>query len=338
MPILAKGGDYSLQTNWQRLAADFNKQGRTFAGRYMQYSRTYRDGRCLSKEEAEILAAHNIKIFTWWENSPQHIGHETEIRASRGRQAGIEDAKRADDIMQMFGQPHAPIYFTVDWDLSWVAVRAYFEGARDTVGFDRMGMYAGAAPLIGAHNTGMCKFFCQPKAWKYKMGWQPFTHLRQCEPWIGATFKAGGIRCDDLRAYATDIGAWLYGKPYGAVVPPVTPPVTPPKPATIPPTLMFPADTSHTAPSQFSIVQIRPSVYGAKKPAYADKVDVRGDAMKSPIHWAQRQLVAIGWKSLSVDGVYGPQTVGVVKSFQGHNGLAVDGICGPATWTKLLHS
>lgn len=38
---------------------------------------------------------------------------------------------------------------------------------------------------------------------------------------------------------------------------------------------------------------------------------------------------------LDVDGIFGKQTNGAVRDFQGDHGLAVDGIVGPQTWEAL---
>jgi len=54
-----------------------------------------------------------------------------------------------------------------------------------------------------------------------------------------------------------------------------------------------------------------------------------------PVYAIQYLLRAKGY-TLSVDGNYGPQTEGVVKSFQGDEGLTIDGIVGPNTWGKLV--
>lgn len=45
----------------------------------------------------------------------------------------------------------------------------------------------------------------------------------------------------------------------------------------------------------------------------------------------QQQMSSRGW-SLTVDGLYGPQSQGVCESFQQQEGLTVDGIVGPVTW------
>src|SRR5215475_4926464 len=52
--------------------------------------------------------------------------------------------------------------------------------------------------------------------------------------------------------------------------------------------------------------------------------------------WLQRNLAGIGYLPLSgVDGNYGPQTRGAVRSFQHDNGLAEDGVYGPRTELAL---
>lgn len=48
----------------------------------------------------------------------------------------------------------------------------------------------------------------------------------------------------------------------------------------------------------------------------------------------QQRLVDRGWH-LHVDGVFGLQTLQVVKAFQSQKGLTVDGIVGPQTWSAL---
>lgn len=58
----------------------------------------------------------------------------------------------------------------------------------------------------------------------------------------------------------------------------------------------------------------------------------------------QRRLQARGWKGatingvfkyLTVDGIAGPVTIAVIKSFQREKGLTVDGVVGPVTWRAL---
>lgn len=56
-----------------------------------------------------------------------------------------------------------------------------------------------------------------------------------------------------------------------------------------------------------------------------------GDAVRA----AQSQLNSrSGW--LTIDGIFGPQTDGVVRSFQSFCELTIDGIAGPYTWNRLV--
>lgn len=44
---------------------------------------------------------------------------------------------------------------------------------------------------------------------------------------------------------------------------------------------------------------------------------------------------AIGHGGLTIDGIFGPQTLSVTKAFQSCAHITVDGIIGPQTWSKL---
>lgn len=57
---------------------------------------------------------------------------------------------------------------------------------------------------------------------------------------------------------------------------------------------------------------------------------VRIGANSNVVRWIQAKL------SISIDGIFGRQTLIAVQNFQAKNGLAADGIVGPKTWRKLL--
>jgi hypothetical protein len=57
----------------------------------------------------------------------------------------------------------------------------------------------------------------------------------------------------------------------------------------------------------------------------------RGDEVRA----VQRRLAELG-HSLSVDGVFGSGTAGVIRTFQADRGLEVDGVVGPVTWDALF--
>jgi len=51
----------------------------------------------------------------------------------------------------------------------------------------------------------------------------------------------------------------------------------------------------------------------------------------------QQQMKNRGW-SISVDGIYGPQSESVARSFQQEKGLGVDGKVGPQTWAATWNA
>jgi peptidoglycan hydrolase-like protein with peptidoglycan-binding domain len=60
----------------------------------------------------------------------------------------------------------------------------------------------------------------------------------------------------------------------------------------------------------------------------------RGD-QAHPVPSLQYLLRARG-HSVTVDGIFGPNTEAAVRAFQKSKGLAVDGIVGPNTWSALI--
>jgi len=60
----------------------------------------------------------------------------------------------------------------------------------------------------------------------------------------------------------------------------------------------------------------------------------RGD-QGHPVPSLQYLLRANG-RSVTVDGIFGPNTEAAVRAFQQSKGLAVDGIVGPNTWSALI--
>jgi murein L,D-transpeptidase YcbB/YkuD len=58
-------------------------------------------------------------------------------------------------------------------------------------------------------------------------------------------------------------------------------------------------------------------------------------AKEHPVPTLQYLLRARG-KTVTVDGIFGPQTDTAVRAYQRDKGLVVDGIVGPNTWTALI--
>jgi peptidoglycan hydrolase-like protein with peptidoglycan-binding domain len=62
---------------------------------------------------------------------------------------------------------------------------------------------------------------------------------------------------------------------------------------------------------------------------------VRKGDQNHPVKTLQYLLRARG-HTVTVDGIFGPQTDAAVRAFQQQKGLAVDGIVGPNTWGALI--
>lgn len=65
------------------------------------------------------------------------------------------------------------------------------------------------------------------------------------------------------------------------------------------------------------------------------QVTVKRGSRGAAVHLLQERLRWKGY-AIAVDGIFGPDTEFIVKSFQRLHGLAADGIVGPRTWGALL--
>lgn len=216
------GVDYSERAaDWPAFARALVSQGRTFVGRYLAHDPDHiaSDTRAFTIAEAEALAGAGVDIFCWWENSPRHIGSETEQRALAGYDAGSEDAQLARDMMEYFGQPTRPVYFTVDTDTAADACRAYFNGVLSILPRSRAGVYGGYRVVHGLFQMDLVSYACQTEAWSYLNGtrqppvWDPRAQLHQWTVPGHGTYAGsiGGIACDGLEALTDDFGQWRYG-------------------------------------------------------------------------------------------------------------------------------
>ena len=85
-----------------------------------------------------------------------------------------------------------------------------------------------------------------------------------------------------------------------------------------------------------SAVRTNASAQSRQSNAAAAPATVREGARGASVLRLQQALIKHGYRTLRVDGWFGPVTDRAVRAFQGAHGLAVDGVVGPKTWGKLL--
>lgn len=202
---MAEGVDYS----WARPGgATLKNAGKAFAVRYL-----YPDGqggKGLDASELADLQGNGIEVPVVYES---YAG-----RAKEGHDAGVADAKTAQDALSSLGLPTGmPIYFAVDFDATpddQVAIDDYLRGAASVITLDRVGIYGGYYPVKRAHDNGTAKWFWQTYAWSGGQ-WFPGNHLEQYEN--GQNLNGAVDLCRSKQDN--------YGQPskFGGFTPPPTP-------------------------------------------------------------------------------------------------------------------
>jgi hypothetical protein len=198
-----RGVDYSFdRANLAQLKA----QGYKFVIRYLTGS-----GKALTVAELKDLKAHGLAVGVVYET--------TAGRAGAGHAAGQHDAQIARAAAANDGLAGIPIYMAVDDDLSFAAVRPYFEGASGVLGKGKRGAYASGLVLRQLMHAGLIDFAWEAGA----RGWgdgrrfegahilqDPAGHVASASadvnhaaPEAFASFRGGTIKPPKPRRYAS---------------------------------------------------------------------------------------------------------------------------------------
>lgn len=190
---MAEGVDYSTSRPRPWVLA---QAGKTFAVRYVGPGSSAKH---LTRAEATALRSAGLAIATVAEGYARD--------ALTGRATGVRHANAADDGIAAAGGPgQAPVFFTIDWDASATeleATRAYFDGAADTIGLGRVGLYGGYRSIDWAVRNKIATRFWQTYAWSAGKV-HPGADLLQ---YRNRVYIDGG-QVDLCRSLSVDFGQW----------------------------------------------------------------------------------------------------------------------------------
>jgi hypothetical protein len=170
--------------------------GYRFVCRYLSWDTT---GKNLTRAEATSYLNNGIGVVSNWEYATG--------AAANGYNQGVSDATAGRGQHDDCGGPaEAPIYFSVDWDVSqnqYAAVGEYFKGVATVVGLNRTGAYGGYNIITYLFDLGLIRYGWQTYAWSGGR-WDGRAQLRQVQNGI----IVGGADCDRNTAMADDFGQW----------------------------------------------------------------------------------------------------------------------------------
>ena len=170
--------------------------GFDFVVRYLTDGGPGLPGKLLLPAEMDDYKANNVAVCFMWETSAD--------RAKAGRQAGFDDALKADNYLISIGLASQIIYFAVDFDATEVdqtSINEYLAGAGQYLGIWRVGVYGGYWPISRAAEAGVVAWVEQTQAWSGDNLW-PSRNITQQ---IGQ-ITINGIPCDVLEAHTVDFG------------------------------------------------------------------------------------------------------------------------------------
>jgi hypothetical protein len=124
-----------------------------------------------------------------------------------GYQTGREHAALAVMALTQLGAPWpVPVYFSVDWDMGPAdeeSVALYFQGIRDVIPLQYVGIYGGLHAVRWAQLLGIARWFWQTYAWSHGV-WADKLHIRQVRN--GVQLAGGEVDLDQL--VQVSVGQW----------------------------------------------------------------------------------------------------------------------------------
>jgi len=250
----------------------------------------------------------------------QHISLDVAARAMENRDGGVQtnrDSARQIELVGTTDPKHA-----ASWDGKGVLKAGvdyiYWPDAPDWALFELAAMMIRLSTLCGIERRLIKDWLPYPKSygnsavrmslsqWDNFNGW--CAHQHAAENAHGDVFL-NSARLSDL------LGATPAAKPQPV---PVTPPVrVSQSPVPRLPAPRFPLPNGHA--------------FGPKTGPSWQHSGYFGASDRNNLRTWQVQMQSRGW-SISVDGLYGPETASIAKQFQQRRHLTADGLIGPATW------
>ena len=271
----------------------------------MRYASSGRSAVNITRSEYFDLLSHGLSVGIVDEHAASYM--------LGGYESGGISAETSRNIVRAAGIPDGVIYFAADWDATlggapvsaqaignMRAIQSFLEGARDRIGADNVGLYAGYYVVAWvATNMPWVKWFWQTEAWSSGNVHNKTNLLQRA-------------RQEYVNSVQVDINVSLTDNFGQRDFPPAYPDPS------IPPTNI----------SQSVEVDI------TKMPVLQQGSSGVHVIILQFLLNAGAQL-GFG-RAVSTDGIFGPATTESVKIGQQQSGLVVDGIVGSATYTKLL--
>jgi hypothetical protein len=253
----------------------------TFVCRYL--SPSFNTWKNLTWAEAQTLQAAGIDIVSNWEYGTNDY--------AGGYSQGQNYARQAEALHLACGGPAgAPIYFSVDTDVSPSAADSYFQGINSVLGVARTGVYGSTGLLRHLKSAGLV-------AWSWRT---------MSTDWNGGSGNTGEFNItqtgyfnsnyDRDVAYTTDFGQW---SAHGATPIPTPTPV---------PSVDYQNRASHNTYTPVTVDgSLGPQTFKALQ--FVIGADVDGVFGSNSIVALQAMLNNYHGTTLIADGVLGPVTV-----------------------------